>query len=73
MTRVICDGCRKEEALTVHGLAPDGWFRVHERGNYKDGDKDYCSLACAVKGLSGTVPAKQPAASDAHRAAVGVL
>lgn len=60
MTRVICDGCKKQEAPTQYGLAPDGWFNVTERGNYnggRNGQYDYCSRACAMQGLLDTAPA----------------
>lgn len=68
--RSICDTCRAEGPVSLHGLPPKGWFLVRERENYESGDKDYCSLACAIKGLGGIVPTEQAAPSDSELATV---
>lgn len=67
MKRVICDyePCRKEVAPDSYGLSPEGWLSMSKRGTSYVA-KDYCSEACTIKDLGGTVPVEQPAASDSE-------
>lgn len=61
--RAICDGCGKDEGLRQTGDTPEAWLVV--RTSNFSAQHDYCSKACAIKGLGGTVPeASLPSESD---------
>ncbi len=51
MTHITCNTCGKAVSPTPYGVSPDGWLSVSLRGTPYVPPADYCSVACAMKGL----------------------